>query len=337
MSSLCFDQNNNQIEGHLNEVKALMLRMAAGSSFERLGAIVQEHLFTGGKRLRARLALASAEALDVPAELAIPWAAACELLHNATLIHDDLQDNDPIRRGHFTVWVRHGQPQAINAGDLLLMLPFLVLRHVPCDDGLRWKLCEAIACRAEATVRGQSLEMSLLETCQWDWATYEHASKGKTSALMALPVHGACLLSGLSTTRSKEISDSLQQLGLLFQIQDDVLDLYGDKGRDVRGGDLRQGRVSALVAEHLTRQPSDEKWLVGLLGQSREATTDQDIDHAAVTFQDSGTLDSVLEYIRFLSIRIQEDPVLKEEPKLHKVVLGLVDTCLRPISHLMKD
>ncbi|MEO1336111.1 MAG: polyprenyl synthetase family protein, partial [Myxococcota bacterium] len=163
-------------EEPLEAVKAMMLKLAAGRSFERLGAIVQEHLFTGGKRLRAKLALASLDALDGPSEAAIPWAAACELLHNATLVHDDLQDGDPVRRGRFAVWVRHGQAQAINAGDLLLMLPFIALEHVPANDSVRWQLSRAIARRAEQTVRGQSLEMCLLHSGRWDWESYAEAA-----------------------------------------------------------------------------------------------------------------------------------------------------------------
>ena len=95
-----------------------MASLATGERLDRLGPIVRQHLETGGKRLRARLALAATEALGHQRADAISWAAACELLHNATLIHDDVQDGDRVRRGEPTVWVRHGIPQAINAGEI---------------------------------------------------------------------------------------------------------------------------------------------------------------------------------------------------------------------------
>src|SRR5215211_7540453 len=92
----------------LAEVETLMDRLADEAGGEPAGAMVRRHLATGGKRIRARLALAAMEALDEPREAGVAWAAACELLHNATLVHDDLQDGDRVRRGRPTVWALHG-------------------------------------------------------------------------------------------------------------------------------------------------------------------------------------------------------------------------------------
>lgn len=323
-------------DGRLEAVKALMLKLAAGQSFERLGAIVQEHLFTGGKRLRARLALASLEALDGPAEAGVPWAAACELLHNATLVHDDLQDGDPVRRGRFAVWIRHGQAQAINAGDLLLMLPFIALDHVPVSAEVRWQLARAIAGRAEQTVRGQSLEMCLLNSGRWDWESYAEAATGKTSALMALPVHGSAVLAGRDPDRSEALSNCFKRLGLLFQVQDDVVDLYGDKGRAEKGGDVREGAVTALVVEHLRLHPQDKDWLVARLAAPRDETTDQDVEAVADRFLSGGALDAVIDRIRSIETEIIAAPILLEEPRLQQVALQLVEMSLKPIRHLLK-
>lgn len=323
-------------DGRLTEIKALMLKLAAGRRFERLGAIVQEHLFTGGKRLRAKLALASMDALGAPSETMVGWGAACELLHNASLIHDDLQDSDPVRRGHFTVWVRHGQAQAINAGDLLLMLPYVALEHIECSDAVKWQLTQALARRAEDTVRGQSLEMCLLDSGQWDWGSYVEASCGKTSGLMVLPVHGAALLAGRSQETSEALADAFKPLGLLFQMQDDVLDLYGDKGRGDPGGDIREGRVSALVSEHLRLHPEDEKWLIATLAQSREETTARDIDRVADCFKEGGALDAVIERIRESARSVEDSSVLEREPSLRQVALHLIERSLDPIRFLME-
>ena len=323
-------------EQSLEAVKALMLKLAAGRSFERLGAIVQEHLFTGGKRLRAKLALASLDALDGPAEAGVPWAAACELLHNATLVHDDLQDGDPVRRGRFAVWVRHGQAQAINAGDLLLMLPFIALEHLPVDGEVRWQLSRAIARRAEQTVRGQSLEMCLLHSGRWDWDSYAEAATGKTSALMALPVHGAAVIAGRDPERAEALSNCFKRLGLLFQIQDDVVDLYGDKGRAEKGGDIREGAITALVAEHLNHHPGDKDWMVDILAKPREETTVADVEEAAKRFREGGALASVIDRIRSIEAEITAAPILLEEARLQQVALQLVAMSLKPIRHLLK-
>ena len=330
------DGDRSADEEPLEAVKALMLKLAAGRSFERLGAIVQEHLFTGGKRLRAKLALASIDALGGPADVAVPWAAACELLHNATLVHDDLQDGDPVRRGRFAVWVRHGQAQAINAGDLLLMLPFIALEHVPVRGEIRWQLARAVARRAEQTVRGQSLEMCLLHSGRWDWDSYAEAATGKTSALMALPVHGAAVLAGQDPERAEALSNCFKRLGLLFQIQDDVVDLYGDKGRAEKGCDIREGAVTALVAEHLRLHPGDKDWLVDILAKPRDETTDAEVDAVTERFRTEGALDAVIDRIRSIQAEITAAPILLEEPQLHQVALQLVAMSLKPIRHLLK-
>ena len=99
----------------LDNVERLMRSLASGDRLERAGVMVQEHLATGGKRIRARLAMCATAALGGDRGDAIGWAAAVELLHNATLIHDDIQDGDRMRRGEPTTWVRHGAAQAINA------------------------------------------------------------------------------------------------------------------------------------------------------------------------------------------------------------------------------
>lgn len=318
----------------LESVKALMLQLAAGERFERLGAIVQEHLLTGGKRFRARLALAAASAFRVPADSTLAWAAACELIHNASLIHDDLQDRDHYRRGRFSVWVRHGEAQAINAGDLLLMLPYIAVDHLDVPATLKWELTRALARRAEDTVRGQSLEMTLLASQRFDWESYDRATIGKTSALMTLPVHGAALLGEESPADAEKLADCFQDLGLIFQMQNDVVDLFGDCGRERPGADLREGRVSALVVQHLTEHDDDAPWLRQILGKPRDATTDGDVGRVADRFQSGGTLHGVLDRIETVRARFLDHGPLTARPALAEVATRMADQCLASLSHL---
>src|SRR5690606_31866492 len=115
----------------------------------------------------------------------------------------------------------HGVPQAINAGDLLLMLPYRALESLDADDGTRWRLCRAIAGAAERTVRGQSLEMDLTAGHRVGWDDWTRAAAGKTGALLALPVQGAALLAGHSGEQAEAIAAPFAQLGVLYQLQDD--------------------------------------------------------------------------------------------------------------------
>jgi geranylgeranyl diphosphate synthase type I len=270
----------------MEDVELLMIRLAAGEKLERCGAMVVEHLRTGGKRIRARLALAAAESLGHSANAAVPWAAACELLHNASLVHDDLQDGDRMRRGEPTLWARHGEAQAINAGDLLLMLPTLALDEMDADDAVCWQLSRALAQFAADTVRGQSLEMTLLDSHHFGWADYMRAVHGKTAGFFALPIYGAALLAGRTRAQATGLADEFARIGAIFQIQDDVIDLFGDKGREAVGADIREGKVSALVVEHMRLYPEESEWLHGVLATPRDETSAEVVETVIRRFRD---------------------------------------------------
>lgn len=315
------------------DVEEMMADLATGKRFDQLGAIVREHLATGGKRLRARLALATVQALGKPRELGIPWAAAAELLHNATLVHDDIQDGDPMRRGRPAVWSRHGVNQAINVGDLLLMLPYRAVHHLEVDDGVKWALSNALSSYAEDVVRGQSEEMGLLPHCRFDWEGYRGAAEGKTAGLFALPVYGGARIAGCTHEEANGMAKEMRSIGLLFQIADDVLDLYGDKGREAPGADLREGKVSALVAEHLRLHPRDGDWLVPLLSCPREETSHRLVTHAIDRFRHGGALSTVWRRMNEIETNIRSSDALSSTPKLHAAALDLVHRALRPIRH----
>ncbi len=318
----------------LGDVESLMGRLAVGGRLSRSGQMVQEHLATGGKRVRARLALAAYEALGGPRERAVAWAAACELLHNATLVHDDIQDGDTVRRDQPTTWVRHGVPQAINAGDLLLMLPFLALSELPFGGEARWLLTQALARAAESTVRGQSLELELLPGRRFGWEDWLRAADGKTGALLAVPIEGAALLAGLDARTAQRFATAFAPLGTLYQLQDDLLDLTDAKGRGRRGSDLAEGKVSAVVVEHLARHPEDREELVNLLVAPREATAQVDIDRMIVRFVEGGAVAGVQARATELSERIASSPMLRAVPELHRIALELAGWMGVSLSHV---
>jgi geranylgeranyl diphosphate synthase type I len=318
----------------LTEVERLMRRLACEPTAGPAGQIAYEHLATGGKRLRARLALAAVEALGGDRHRIIPWAAACELLHNATLVHDDLQDGDGVRRGQPAAWVRHGPAQAVNAGDLMLMLPFLAIDEVPASPELRWSLAITLATHATRVVRGQAAEFALAGSGQMDWECYLGAVAGKTSALFQLPVEGAALVSGSSPAEAQGFASGFRHLGVLFQLQDDVLDLFGEKGRDAPGSDLREGKISALVIEHLALHAADAEWLLALLACPRDETCDADVESAMERFRNGGALDGVLARIEREVLAAVNSPVLASIPALQELASELVEVALAPIEHL---
>lgn len=318
----------------VDDVEALMVELATGAKLEKTGEIVLEHLATGGKRIRARLALVAAEALEAPFAAAVPWAAACELLHNATLIHDDLQDGDEVRRGQPTAWVRHGMPSAINAGDLLLILPTLAIERVPLAPEVRWHLSRALGYEATRVIRGQVAEFDMTNSGRIDTELYFEAIDGKTSPLFELPVLGASLIAGNDAERARTVSRPFRPLGRLFQMQDDVLDLYGQKGRENPGADIREGKISALVVAHLTRFPEETDELLSVLREDRAQTSANDVMRIIRRFQEAGTLEHVLSQMKAEVDNARALLNLAGEERLAPVLNRLVDLVLEPIRHL---
>lgn len=317
----------------LDEVEQTMDRLIGGR--DHAGRMAREHLAAGGKRLRARLALAAGAALGAPRRDAVAWAAAVELLHNATLVHDDIQDGDRTRRGEPTLWTVHGQAQAINAGDMMLMLPYLAVAE--CGSHAAGELCRVLAERAVQTVRGQIAEIDMLPSESLDWDHYLSAIEGKTGALLSLPVHGAALLAGRSIQQAEALGRAFTPLGVLFQLQDDLLDLYGDKGRGRRGCDLYEGKISALVVAHLARRPFDRPWVLELLRTPRHATSPIEVDRAIATFRDSGAVTDVVELVGELADRARHDAALADEPALAMLATRLCRLALLPIRHLFVE
>jgi geranylgeranyl diphosphate synthase type I len=304
----------------LDDVPSLLERAARGDTRELVGAMCVEHLRTGGKRFRAELATSAAEALGVPRRHALGWAAAVEMLHNATLVHDDIQDGDTVRRGEPTVWARHGVAQAINAGDLMLMLPIArLVAGIPVGDDIRWRLSHALCRTAEEIVRGQGADLSLLARLDAEprldaLDEVVRVAEQKTAALIALAVEGAALLARRSPADARHCASPFVQMGVVFQLVDDIIDGYGDKGRDARGNDLREGKVSILVAEHFAIAPEDRDTFMRILLTPRHMTSARDVAWALERMEQSGALAAAKQRVAAFSrdALADADPVLAD-------------------------
>lgn len=314
-----------------------MMQTVLQVELDPAAAIAGEHLSTGGKRLRARLAMETGVRLGAEGKNMVPWAAACELLHNATLVHDDLQDGDRVRRGQPTMWVKHGAAQAINAGDLMWVAPYLALENLNCSGDICWELTRLLARQGATVVRGQAIEWEMTQDSVTEQATYLRAIRGKTSALFSLPVAGAALLAGWETERAQSLANAFGDIGLLFQMQDDVLDLFGNKGRSEVGTDLKEGKISALVAQHLALHPDDSEELLTLLKTPREETSDAAVKDMIERFRSGGALLKVCENI----LQIHRDAcgatVVQENPGVQDLMETLTAVILSPVEHVFNE
>jgi geranylgeranyl pyrophosphate synthase len=224
-----------------------------------LDLLARDLLHSGGKRLRARMTLLLAEHMRIPRAHVLPWAGANELLHNASLIHDDIQDGDHWRRGRPATWVEHGTDVAISLGDYLLVKPFLLLQRIPVADTVRFQLTQWMAETVEKMALAQVEERALFSHIHPERirVRYNAVVAGKTAALFELPVAGLTLLAGLSSSEREEWLRPFRALGQAFQILDDLKDVLGLKGKPRQGEDLREGKVSALVVSYLEHIPAE--------------------------------------------------------------------------------
>ena len=313
----------------LPEVDAVMLRLALGERLDIAGEMVAECLRGGGKRLRAHLALAAGHAIGVEDETLVPWAAACELLHNATLIHDDIQDADPVRRGLPTVWARYGAGQAINAGDLMLMLPFLAVGEIEAPPAIRSRLYAAIAVAAARTARGQAAEMELPNQDEVGWPQWICVAEGKSGALLGLPVQGAAILAGLDDCSSQALAGAFSRAGVLYQLQDDLLDLSAAKGKGRSGSDLREGKMSALIVAHLELHPSEAVETYRWLRDPVLRADDAFIATVEKRLFEGGAVERVQEQLPLWADSVTRDARLRAIPELAAVAEELVERVQR--------
>ena len=313
-------------------VESRMSDLAGDRALDPGARMVREHLGAGGKRLRARLAIAACQALGGRAEDAIDWAAAVELLHNASLVHDDIQDGDRTRRGKPALWARYGPAQAINTGDVLLMLPFRALRTYPAE--VQAALVQILAEYGESTARGQIRELALTASPDKGWSEYFAAVSGKTGTLFALPVRGAAQIAGLEFEEANRLAQTFNSIGVLYQLQDDLLDLFDAKGRGARGSDIYQGRLGAVVLTHLDLHPQDAEEVFRTLAKPREATAREEVDRLIVRFIDGGAVQQLLERIRSLASELSASGPVSSSPGLEAVARELIERVLAPLDEV---
>ena len=217
---------------------------------EKISRAVRYSLFAGGKRLRPVLVLAAAEAVGGTVEDTLPAAAAFEMIHTYSLIHDDLpaMDDDSLRRGRPTSHVVFGEAVAILAGDALQTHAFAVLADPPAPCRLSAdRRVRAIAELASAAgvggmVGGQVLDLEF-EGRPVDAATLERIHRHKTGALIRASARVGGIVSGASEDDLSRLTRFGEEAGLAFQIVDDILDVEGNDaslgksaGKDARSG-----------------------------------------------------------------------------------------------------
>ena len=228
-------QSNEQI---LSAIENYLAQADFPAEPELLYAPIGYSLAGGGKRLRPMLLMLAHGIFSDDMQQALPAAAAVEVFHNFTLLHDDIMDNAAVRRGKPSVHAKWGQNVAILSGDAMMIYAYRLLSSVPAN--LLPQVLSTFNTMALEVCEGQQYDMDFEQKPKVSVVEYMHMIELKTSVLLAGSVVIGAMLGGLRRFAV--------ELGLAFQLQDDLLDSYGDQrlGKAI-GGDILEGKKTYLM------------------------------------------------------------------------------------------
>ncbi|HEY3893828.1 MAG TPA: polyprenyl synthetase family protein [Pseudonocardiaceae bacterium] len=219
----------------------------------------------GGKAIRPALAILSAQAAGAPAQVGIPGAVAVELVHNFSLVHDDVMDGDTERRHRPTVWAVWGSTSAILTGDALLALAQEALLDSPSSH--RAAAAQLLAEATRHLIRGQVQDVAFEQRADVTVAECLEMVSGKTGALLSASAAIGAVLAGAHPDVVRALSTFGSQLGVAFQLVDDLLGIWGDPeitGKPVFS-DLRSGKKTLPVTYALAQDGPAARELAGWL------------------------------------------------------------------------
>ena len=208
--------------------------------------IGEDLLEAGGKRARPQLVFLAAKALGFESERVVDFAAVIELLHSASLLHDDLIDDADTRRGKAAAFKRYGNVVSVMSGDFLLSTLLGVISDFGNDAA---KFVKLISQTSRVICEGEVLQFQVAALETYSLENYFKIITGKTAALAAAATKGAAMLAGRDPNTIAALETYGLEYGRAFQIQDDLLDLMSDAetiGKPV-GGDLREGKATLPV------------------------------------------------------------------------------------------
>lgn len=274
----------------------------------------------GGKRIRPVMCLMGNELFDDIHADTWQLATAVELFHNFTLIHDDIMDQAPLRRGMETVHIRYGESTALLAGDVMLIKAYEYLNKI--NPQYLHRILNLFNTTARQVCEGQQLDMDFekLEAVSLD--AYIEMISLKTSVLLAASLEMGAIIGGASEGNCRHLYDFGKNLGIAFQVQDDYLDAFGDPekfGKDV-GGDIRQNKKTFLLLHALeVATPEQRKELEQLMQQNPGDKVEKvlaifracNIDEWARELKDK-YLQTALEHLEAIAVRAVRKQPLQE-------------------------
>ncbi|MFK5878486.1 MAG: polyprenyl synthetase family protein [Flavobacteriaceae bacterium] len=255
-------------------------------------------LSLGGKKLRPILTLMSADIFGVDYKKALDAALTVEVFHNFTLIHDDIMDAAPLRRGHETVHEKWDVNTGILSGDAMLILAYQYLENY--DAATFKKLISLFSKTALEVCEGQQMDIDFETRNDVTIEEYIKMISLKTSVLVAAALKMGAVIANASEKDIKLIYDFGLNLGIAFQLQDDYLDAFGDPeafGKQV-GGDIIENKKTYLYLKAIELGSESEKEILGNLFNTEQHEYQQKIDKVKSIFDSSGAAEKTKEAIK---------------------------------------
>ena len=304
------------------EVVEEKLRQAADAEHAQLGEVLRYLLDSGGKRIRPAVVILASKFHDHDVSRVLPLAAAVEMLHTATLVHDDLLDGSLLRRGNATLNAK------LSAGAVILVGDYLFARAADLAAATESVPVVSIFSKTLMTIcRGEIThafdEDGWLRTKEG----YYHSTYSKTASLFAASAESGALLSGAGSATVRSLRDYGCNLGMAFQIVDDILDFVGDEaemGKPI-GSDLRQGTVTLPLLLYFEEHPKHD--LLRAVFEEPEGREER-IQSLVDMVRDSPAIESAREEARGFTMEAKEALRDLHANQYRQVMLDLADYLL---------
>lgn len=228
----------------------------------------------GGKRLRPSISMVSCEAVKGDIINVIPLTIAIELIHNFTLVHDDIMDKSTIRRNLQTVHIKYGEPTAIMAGDLLFAKAFESMHNISSDCSIFKDVEYGLIDCIKEICEGQQLDIEFETRNNVTEDEYLEMIRKKTAVFFQYAAEAGAKLGGGSSEEINSLNQYGLNLGLGFQIWDDFLDMSSNQetlGKDI-GNDIRNGKKTLIAVHALNNATGEDKKDINKIFGNRKAT-----------------------------------------------------------------
>jgi geranylgeranyl pyrophosphate synthase len=244
VSAFTADESDSQLRHTLNTenlVEFIAVRLPRAG--HPLADAAAYHFAKPGKMLRAKMALRASHLMNVDKAAALHWAIAIEVLHNASLIHDDICDGDQLRRGRSAIWSKYGRNIALALGDWLVALSFELAAEA-AQRSNTLVLVKLLARHMKTTTTGEAREFNIQGNCSWQ--SYLEISADKTAPLFIAPLEGVAAMA-LHSVAAKAIGSYFRCLGNAYQIANDILNFQGNDGAATGSSDLIRRAPNAVI------------------------------------------------------------------------------------------